>query len=173
MAGDAGSGPRPGAVTAVVAALGLLLGAGTGYNLARQDSAPRILLRQAAGSPFGSSGVTTGTGTISMPGTGIEVEIPIVNDSAAAVEVVGAAMAGQTPAVGPAAPTVDIAPAGIAEVVITIPSQNRCGNVAMDTQNPVEITVFARLQGAQNADAQPVPVQITGPSASYLAGCAL
>lgn len=162
------SGLRPGAVTAALAIAGLLLGGATGYSLARGDSTPRIILRQANGElpaqPSTLGKISAGANA------GLQMIVPITNDSSVAVEVFGATLEGQDATAAEATLQTKLQPGASGYTDVLLPDPNRCGNVAMDSSAPARITVYARVPGGNE---QPVPVQITGTIGAYLDGCAL
>jgi hypothetical protein len=158
---------RPGTLTAALAAAGLLLGGLTGHELARGDSAPRIILRQADGEPAAQQ---SALGFISTGSASAQIIVPITNDSSVTVEVFGATLEGQDAAAAQAALQVKLAPGASGFTDVLLPDPNRCGDVAMDSNAPAQITVYAQVPGGSK---QPVPVQITGTIGAYLDGCAL
>jgi hypothetical protein len=157
---------RPGTVTAALAISGLLLGGVTGYSLTHGDSAPRIILRQA------NSDLPTQPSTLGKisADAGLQIIVPITNDSSVAVEVFGATLEGQDAAAAEATLQTKLQPGASGYTDVLLPDPNRCGNVAMDSSAPAQITVYARVPGGSE---QPVPVQITGTMGAYLDGCAL
>jgi hypothetical protein len=156
-------------VTAALAICGLLLGGLTSHALVHSDSAPRIILRQAADNDEPSQPSTLG---ILTAGSGIapQIIVPLTNDSSVTVEIFGATLNGQDSAIAEASLQVKLAPGASGYTAVLLPSPNRCGDVAMDSSAPAQITVFAREPGGNK---QPVPVQITGTIGAYLDGCAL
>ena len=167
MVGNLRSVLRPGTLTAALAVSGLLLGGLTGHELAHGDSAPRIILRQAVGEPAAAQ---SALGFISAGSASAQIIVPITNDSSVTVEVFGATLEGQDAPAAQAALQVKLAPGASGFTDVLLPDPNRCGDVAMDSSAPAQITVYARVPGG---DKQPVPVQITGAIGAYLDGCAL
>src|SRR5438445_3738191 len=135
---------RPGYLTTAVAAFGLALGGLAGYGLTHHTSQPQIHLRQAGDSTIAFGFLNRITASTSGAS---EVAIGLRNDSAVSVQIIGAALAGQTAITGPLAPTVDVPPNADATVYIGFPESNGCNEALSSISfpvHPVELVVFAR-----------------------------